>query len=230
MKKILIACICMLFITHQAFAATDSATLSQIEDLKERLATKVAELRQSQKKAIWGTIKAVSVSTITIETKTSDVKIELTDTIKVFQTIKGKRTTLSTDNLEKGDYVVVFGDYDTGLDLLKAKVIVIQHPLPVRISGTVSAIDKKGFTVSLVSDQEKTYVVDIEKTTVMFAFDKDNGVVKGGFSKTELGDTVLTVGSLVPKIENRLSATRLLNIDNISGATPTPIASPSANK
>ena len=207
MKKILIV-LTALFIAQQAFAATDSASLNKIEDLKERLATKVAELRQSQKKAIVGTIKAVSLSTFTVETKTSDVKIELTDTIKVFQTIKGKRTSLTTDNLEKGDYVVVFGDYDTGLDLLKAKIIVIQDPLPERVAGTISAVDKKEFTVTIVTAEEKTYIIDIEKTTAMFAFDKEKGVVKGGFSKVESGEIVHVVGSLEPKKDNRISAIR----------------------
>lgn len=143
-----------IFTIGSVFAATPAATpssSSKIDDLKERLATKVAELRQVQKKAIVGNVKATSVSTITVETKTSDVKIELTDEIKVFQTISGKRTTLTTDNIEKGDYVVVFGDYDATLDLLQAKVIVIQDPLPPRFSGLISAIDKKNFTVTFLS-------------------------------------------------------------------------------
>src|SRR3989344_2430411 len=127
---------------------TEIPKTQQIENLKERLATKVAQLRQVQRKAISGTIKATSISTVTVETKTSDIKIELTDEIKVFQNIKGKRTSLTTDNLEKGDHVVVFGEYDSAVDTLTAKVVIIQDPLDKRISGTMNGIDKKNFTVT----------------------------------------------------------------------------------
>jgi hypothetical protein len=237
MKKIFITLLAFVF-AGRALAATPTPTTassaatpttaktSQIDDLKERLATKVAELRQSQKKAIYGTVKATSVSTITVETKTSDVKIELTDSISVFQTIKDKRTELTTDDLEKGDNVVVFGDYDTGLDLLKAKVIVIQNDVfPQRINGLVTAVDKTEFTATVDLGEGKTYVVDIEKTTAMYVFDKEQGVIKGGFSKVEPGVVAVVIGTPVAKKENQISALRFLDIGNVTGATPTPTPS-----
>jgi hypothetical protein len=228
-KKILLI-IATLVLAQQTYAttATSAATstpkANSIDDLKERLATKVAEMRQTQKKAIYGTIKTVSVSTITVETKTSDVKIELTDAIKVFQTIKEKRTTLTQEDLEKGDIVSVFGDYDSGLDLLKAKVIVIQDAPAQRISGVVTGIDKKEFTATIDIGEGKTYIVDIEKTTSVYGFDIEKGVVKGGFSKLEVGAIAHVVGTAVPKKENRISAIRFLDMGNLTGVpvTPTP--------
>src|SRR3989344_3490561 len=140
--------------------ATASGNQQQIEDLKERLATKVAQLRQSQRKAIVGTVKAVSVSTATIETKTKDVKIELTDDIVIVQVLKGKRTKLTLDDLAKGDRVVVFGEYDTTLDLLRAKVIFIQSASTVeRILGAVTGVDAKAFTVTVTTAEGKTITI-----------------------------------------------------------------------
>jgi intein/homing endonuclease len=226
-QQILVAVISFVTI-GSVYAATPAVTpspSSNIENLKERLATKVAELRQVQKKAIDGTVKATSVSTITVETKTSDVKIELTDEINVFQTINGKRTTLTTDNIEKGDYVVVFGDYDATLDLLKAKVIVIEEPLPPRFSGVISDIDKKNFTVTFTATGGQSYLVDIEKNTEMLARDAEKGIVKGGFSKLEIGNIIHVTGVLEAKKENQISATRLIDIGAITGTTPTPTVS-----
>lgn len=202
--------------------ATPTANIKQIEDLKERLATKVAQLRQSQRKAIAGTVKTVSVSTATIETKTKDVKIELTDDITIIQYLKGKRTKLAVDDLAKGDNVVVFGEYDATLDLLKAKVIFIQATQPERLAGTVTAVDTKEFTVSLATPEGKTVIVDIEKTTKMNLWDGQK-LTKGGFSKIVAGDTIHLVGAAVPKKENRLSAIRILDIGNV---TNTPTAAP----
>jgi len=202
--------------------ATGTGTQTQIDDLKERLATKVAQLRQSQRKAIVGTVKAVSVSTATIETKTKDVKIELTDDIVIVQVLKGKRTKLTLDNLTKGDNVVVFGEYDATLDLLKAKVIFIQAASSVeRTRGTVTEVDAKAFAVT-VATEGKTIVVDIEKTTKITLWD-GSALAKGGFSKLSVGDSVHVVGTPVPKKENRLSALRILDIGNVTNA---PTAAP----
>lgn len=196
--------------------------LTQMDDLKERLATKVAELRQSQKKAIYGIVKSITVSTLTLETKTSDVKIELTDSIKVFQTLKGKRTELGVEDVDTGDTVVLFGDYDTSLDLMKTKVIVIQNPIPEKVYGKVSAVDTKEYTISVKTAEKQTYVIDIEKYTVVSAFSPGTGAAKSGFSKIETGATVFVSGTKNTKVDNRLSADRILNIGNTSGETPTP--------
>src|SRR3989338_292029 len=90
-------------LTTVAFAATPSATNKKIEDLKDRLATKVAELRQTSRRGMYGTVKSTSITSFVVETKTKDVKIELTDTIKVIQYLKGKRTELTTEDISKED-------------------------------------------------------------------------------------------------------------------------------
>ncbi len=204
----------------------------QIDELKDRLATKVAQLRQSQRKAIVGDVKAVSVSTATIETKTKDVKIELTDDIVIVQYLKGKRTKLTADELAKGDHVVVFGEYDTTLDLLKAKVIFIQAASAVgRIAGTVSKVDAKAFTIT-VATEGRTVLVDIERSTKINLWD-GNAITKAGFSKLAVGDTVHIIGTPVPKKENQLSADRVLDIGNVTNAptaAPTPTPEPTAAK
>lgn len=199
-------------------AATSSAS---IDDLKERLATKVAELRQTQKKAIAGTVKETAISTFTVETVGSNMKIERTDEIKVFQIIRGKRTQLTTDEIAKGDFVVVFGDLDTGLDLLNAKVVFIQSKPLDRVAGVVASVDRNEFTATVKTPEGQEYVIDIEKSSSVIQYDNDKGLVKGGFSKLIPGATVHIVGSAVPKKENRISALRLVDLGNLSGITPT---------
>ncbi len=214
-----------------AATATPSATPTtgsskQVEDLKERLATKVAELRQSERRAMYGTVKTATLTTITIETKTKDIKIELTDTITVIQNIKGERTKLTVDDVAKGDVVTVFGDYDATLDLLKAKVIFIDGAVPTMINGEVTDVDRTGFTLTLKTADGQSIVVDIENGTKTLRWTQSDGIAKYGFSKVALGDTVHVVGTTVPKKDNRISATRLLDIGNLTGIAPT--ATPSA--
>ncbi len=212
----------------EAVTATPSATpagnAKQVEDLKDRLATKVAELRKVQRRALAGKVKSVSVSTITIETKTKDIKIELPDDVVVIQYLKGVRTKLTTAAIDKGDTVVVFGGYDATVDILKAQVIVIQNTSPRRAAGTVTAVDKKEYTLTVLTAGGQAYTIDIETITKIFAWDK--GPVKSGFSKVSVGDTVTVLGTDVPIKENRISAIRILDIGNLTNPQPSPQPTP----
>lgn len=194
----------------------------KIEDLKERLATKVAEMRKMTPKAVFGTVTQVSISTITIDTPGKAVKIELTDDIKVFQILKGKRTQLVLDNVEKNDVVTVFGDYDGTLDILRAKKIFIEAPTrPVRVHGKIAAIDKKNNVITLKGIDGETYTIDIESDTKTFQWTKGKGVEKSGFSKLEEGAFMSLLGTAEPKKINTYSALRLLFLSQQT-VTPTP--------
>ncbi|MBI5448765.1 hypothetical protein HY948_00370 [Candidatus Gottesmanbacteria bacterium] len=197
--------------------ATPSTNQKQLNDLKDRLATKVAELRQLQRKAISGTVKTVSASTATIETATKDIKIELLDDIAIAQVIKGTRTKLTIDKLEKGDQVVVFGEFDATLDLLRAKAIFIESALPQRIAGTVVETKKTDYTITVKTPEGKQYTVDIETITKISAWTSDKGMTKAGFSKLTSGDSVHVIGTPVAKKEDRLSALRILDLGNLTG-------------
>lgn len=218
--------------TRTPLAASGSA---QMEDLKARLATKVAELRTVVKRAMYGTVKSVSVTSAAIETKTKDIKIELTDDVTITQLISGKRTNLSIEDVEAKDNVTVFGTYDETLDLLKAQYIFIESTLiPIKFSGIVADVDKEDFVLTINTSEGKSITVDIENSTKTTAWTKEGGLVKGGFSKIAVGDTVHITGTPVAKKENNYRGLRILNLGNITGAastptsTVTPVASASA--
>lgn len=227
MKKLLVI-ISAFVITTSVYAASTATPDAQqkLDTLKDRLASAATQLKQSQKRAIFGTVKTTSVSTITVSTKTSDIKIELTDTISVFQILKGKRTTLTTEQLTKGDDVVVFGDYDTNLEILKAQVIFIQDSIPERLSGTITAVNKKDYTLTIETQSRQSYIIDFETTTKNFSWTKDKGVQKAGFTQLIIGDTIHVLETQNPKIANRVSAIRILDIGNLTGATPTSAPTP----
>jgi hypothetical protein len=217
-------------------ATTPSATLTpkitgdtkQIEDLKERLATKVAQLSQTEKRAISGTVKSVSLASITVETKTKDLKIELNDGIKVFQFLKGKRTELTADDISKGDSVVIFGEFDSTLDLMKAKVIFIAGFSETRLVGTVTSTDTKEFTISLATVDNQNILIDFERTTKAYEWALGGNLAKSGFSKIVKGLPITVLGTMVPKVDNRLSASRILIVTHES-QTPNPTSTSSAN-
>lgn len=221
--------------TASTKSASTSSSSAQLEELKVRLATKVAELRTVVKRAMYGTVKTVSVSSATVETKTKDIKIELTDDVTVTQMISGKRTTLPIENLEAKDAVTVFGTYDETLDLLKAQYIFIENASNVvRMTGIIADVDTEEFAITFNTKEGRSIVADIEKGTKTVSWSAGTGLTKSGFSKLSVGDTVHITGTPVAKKENHYSAVRVLDLGNITGAsgapktTDTPPASPSA--
>lgn len=222
--------------SDSADTTTPAATASaDIENLKARLATKVAQLRSVVKRAISGPLKTISLTSATIETKTKDIKIELTDDVSVAQIIKGKRTTLTAENLDEGDNVTVFGAYDETLELLKAQYIFIENgPPPDRVAGVVADVDEEDFVLTINTPEGRSVQVDVEKATTTNKWTKEDGIEKSGFSKIEVGDTVHVRGTTNVKDANRMSASRILSLGNITGAaatqvmTPTPSPTPSS--
>lgn len=213
--------------SQQSNTPTPTTEKSQkIEDLKDRLATKVAELRQKERRAMYGTVKSISVSTMHIDMETKDIKIELTDDMKVFQILKGKRTTLTVDDIAKNDRVTVFGEYDTTLELLRAKVVFIENTQIEHISGVITDVNKKDYTITITTQQDVPYVIDYETSTKLSVLSTSEGLSKGGFSKLISGDTVFITGTLVLNKDKRISALRIVNIGNFTGekpiSTPTP--------
>lgn len=209
--------------TPEASPSPTPEKLKQIEDLKERLATRVAQLRQTQRRAISGTIKSISISTLTIEAPTKDLKLELADDIVVIQYLKNKRTKLTTAALDKGDVVAVFGNYDVTLDILTPKVIHIQTPIAAsRKTGIVTDIDKADFSFVLQTPEAQTVTVDFEKNTTTQKYSPGNGLEKSGFSKIAIGDTVhISAVSKTKKID-RVSAVNIADLGNLTGAAASP--------
>lgn len=228
-KYILIAMFFLLplGVVTAATSATPSATATpiknkQVEDLKERIATKVAQLSQTERRAIYGTVLTTSISTLTVETATKTMKIELTDDIKVFQMIKGKRTSLTVEDVSKNDVVSIFGTWDSAVEVLKAKVIFIHgsNEAVQRVIGTVTEAKKADYTILLNTKDGTSYTVDFETITKTNVWSKEKGLEKAGFSRLTAGDTLLVVGTEVPKKNNRISALRILDIGNLTGVTP----------
>lgn len=207
-----------------------SEKLKQIEDLKDRLATKVAELRKTSQKALFGIIKSVSVSSLTLETNDRDIKMELTDDITVVDTTKGTKVKKTIENLTDDAFAVVFGQYDGTLDILTAKHIVIQKKPETMVRGIISVVDAKAYTIGVTTIDNRELLVDFEKTTDAKMWSGTGNPAKIGFSKIIPGDKMFVYGIVDAKDPNKISAIRLLTIETVSPtATQSVTASPSGS-
>lgn len=197
-------------------------TNSKISDLKERIASRVAELNLVERRGMLGTIASISgtrINLVDLENRTRLVEVdELTQSDK----IKDKTKLLS--GFSSGNSISVLGLYNKSSRILLARFIN-DAQIFSRIFGEVTAIDKKNFLVS-VKANEKEVVVEIESSTQTSSL-TDSILVRGGFSKIEIGEKVFAV--LVPQESTatnaHYSALRFIMFPQLSPTkTPTPSA------
>jgi len=239
MNHLIIIVLFVIFTARPVLAAPTSATPSgtqpsplvtqatkskSIDDLKDRLATKVAELRKIVKTAMYGTVKSTTISTMTVETSVKEMKIDVPDDLLVYQTLKGKRTKLTSEDIAKDDRVTVFGDYDDTLGVMKASMVFIEPSQPTGAIGTVTSINKTDYSFVIKTPTGASMTVDFETSTKAQIVEKD-AVIKGGFSKITVGSIVSTIGTPNADTPIRISAIRLTVIPASDALSPTKAAS-----
>lgn len=206
----------------------------QIKELRERVATRVAELRAQTKKGWMGTIKSISGKNLTLTTKQQGDKIILTnDETSFFRSGAGAKKTIKFTDLAVGQEVAAFGQVDQNTGQMTAKLIIAKV-LPLNINGKVMAVDVSGGTITVQTPKNGSYIVDIETTTKIMVWEKGKGLVKFGLSKIKVNDRVHVNGIVPTKAggANRITANRILVLPGqatgITGS-PKPSASPSAS-
>lgn len=233
MKKICLIVLTLLFIsTNVSLAASpspsanpspvSSAALEKAKELKEKVASKIAELKVLSKRGVIGTIKSIKDTSIILTSNSKDITIDTDDTTKITLLQKGKRSTLKLSDLKNDQVILVWGQYNKDQETLKAKQI-LSRVFSQSIIGTVKSIDKDNLVV-LVKNDSKEYTFAITNATKK-ALKKDR-------SLTKVESTDISVGDYIHVYATNQTALRLLvlpkNIlDSIATETPKPSASPS---
>lgn len=220
--------------------ATTPAKKEQIKELRERLATRVAELRQTLRKAYNGEIKSISGKTIILVTASGERTIVTNEETLFFRIGPAGRKKISLSDLKVGEKIAAFGQISQLEPLagnqgeLTARVIIAKV-LPINIEGKVTAVDTENGTINVQTPKRGLFVVDVETTTKILVWQKGVGLKKFGFSKIKVGDRVHvngTTSTTAKDGENRISANRILVLPGkavgIVGS-PSPSASPTAS-
>lgn len=253
MKYFKLAAISIIFITFTAGLAsavspttspTDRITpspsttlidkLKQIEILKEKVATKAAELRENNKGATSGSVKSINDTSITLTTKKGEQTVSYAEDTVFFNMTDGNKSdpldVKQAKKLKKNDQIAVLGYYDSSHTTLAAKYIYIVS-IPLHIIGKIADKDTTNYTVT-VKDAQGSSVIDIETYTKIYSYTKKSGLGRGGFSKLAENDVVHIFATPNPKEINRASALKIISFAfTLPTVTPAPsekISSPSA--
>lgn len=201
---------------------TISAEDKEINSLKEKIATKVAELREKNNIAVSGEIQKISKNSIFIKTKNEkEYEVKIDDTLtKYFQIIGLQKKEIKLSDLEKGDYIIATGVIN---DKTVTANFVYTDEQYLVMSGKIAEVNKDSYYLKVATSEKDDITLDIETLTKMMLLNiKTIELERAGFSKLKEGDTIHFVVKITNSLRqladggdtqvNRYSAQKLLII------------------
>lgn len=201
---------------------------SQINQLKEKIASRVAELNLVEKRGLIGTVTDSTNNQITLTDLGGNTRFIDVDEITKFSSPSAK-TSFGISDLTKGSQISILGLYNKQSKRILARFISIVVN-PIYINGSISDVDKKNFTLTITTEDNKQQKIDIETVTKIQTYDKDNGITKYGFSKLAIGDRAFILGYPEKSDKTMLLGNRILIIPGLPKDPKVVIQEPTATQ
>jgi len=209
-------------------AASSMVDEKKIQDLKEKLATKVAEIRENQKRGFFGEIAALTKTSFTLAIDSGEVKIRFDEDTKIYKLGKA-RTEGAASDLKNSLTATVLGLYDEENKQQNAKVILLQSG-QLHFSGGVTEINRTAGNFIIKRRDGKTQVIEYEKTTSADEYTETQKTAKSGLSRLNKDDWVEVWGTPYEDDTTKIEAIRIFRIPQELLGTSATQASPSASE
>lgn len=226
-------CYLLFAITAQAVSptTTNENLGEKINDLKERIASRVAQLKLVERRGILGKVTDVSSTQITILDVSNNIRFIDVDEITKFASPSAKGT-FGISDIPKGTTIGILGLYNKESRRMLAR-FVDTLILPRILHGAVASVNAEDFSFVVTTPDKFDYTVDIEKTTRTLIYTREAGILRTGFAKIKDGERVSVIG-YSDKNKTRISALKVIVFQDLprNGAIifsiPTPTSSPTA--
>jgi hypothetical protein len=201
--------------TPKATATPASTTPkdTQVEKIKDLVASRVAELKLVDKKGLVGYVKSTTNTQIVItDSHGKEIKIDIDELTKF--TSPTDKETFGISDVKKGDLLSLIGLFNKQTERLLARFVEVASNIPQNIDGVVVAIDDDNFTIDVADAAGKVRKVNIETSTKTFVFEEGD-TVKSGFSKIETGERIIVVGFDDKNEKDQINASRITRLADI---------------
>lgn len=184
----------------------------EIKDLKDKIATKVAELQKENQKAIAGSVLSNKDGEVMLKANDdAEYEMKIDDTLtKIYQIVGAQKKEVKFSDVKKDSYIIVTGPL---IDkTVTANFIYLDDRFIVR-AGKITEVDSEDYFIKVTTTEKDDYILDIETTTISLMLNiKTLTPEKIGFSKIKEGDTVHFVVRKTGQEEepNRYSASKIL--------------------
>ncbi|MEK7160118.1 MAG: hypothetical protein AAB702_01395 [Patescibacteria group bacterium] len=218
--KLFIILLALTFIKFDVFAATTSTPTpaniqNQIDELKNKIASKVAELKLVEKRGIIGTVTDSSDTQITLSDSRGGARfVDVDELTKFYSSDKSFGISDIKNNMTIG----ILGLYNKQSRRILAREVNDITTPPKIIYGGIGSIDKQNFEITVVKENGAKVVIKIEDVTKTYSYSSDT-LSKSGFSKIEETQTIMAIGFPDKLDPNKLIATRILIFPQIDIAS-----------
>ncbi|PIR79928.1 MAG: hypothetical protein COU25_02740 [Candidatus Levybacteria bacterium CG10_big_fil_rev_8_21_14_0_10_35_13] len=199
-------------LTTKTPTPTESVLQQQVDELKSKIASKVAELNLVEKRAFFGTVTDVSDTQITLKDIGGNTKFVDVDELTKFSSANSKSFGIS--DIENNMTLGVLGLYNKQSRRLLARVVNEENKLPQFIYGAVYSLDSKEFTITVAKENGARNVVDIETVTKTFSYEEGK-LVKSGFSQIKGTESIIVIGFLDDDDKKTITASRIILLPEI---------------
>jgi len=173
------------------------SSLDQLNTLKEKLASQVAQMKLVEKRGILGVVSDSGNNQITITDIQGNTRFIDVDELTKFSSSTNK--SFGFADITKGMKIGILGNYNKESKRLLARFITVPT-VPSALSGAIVSLDSKNYYVHVATTTSSDVTVDIENSSKIYVFSKDGGLKKVGFSKIIPGARTFIIG--VPDKKN----------------------------
>lgn len=193
----------------------------QINDLKEKIASRVAQLDLVEKRGIVGAATEIEDTQLTLTDIYRGTRFIDVDEITEFSS-DDEGSSFGISDIDQNATISVLGLYNKQSGRILARFIQTAT-LPVFVTGKITALNEDDFAATIQGSDSVSYTVDIETSTTTREYDGED-FVKSGFSQLEIGQTVFVTGFTDEDEPTNIAAERLLVFSPVgeSDVTPTP--------
>jgi hypothetical protein len=187
-------------------------TQKEVEILKEKIASKVAELRRQNFQAFSGKIVEIKKGEIEIKDYNDEKKRVFTDDLltKYYLIKDNQKKEINFSDLKKDDYIIVSGILTD--KEISANMIFVDEKYLVDF-GKIVEKDKNEYWLKVVTLTNETISLDIEAFTKQWLLNiKSLELERTGFSKIKEGDMIHFVAKDKKNENNRFSAQKVVVI------------------
>ncbi len=190
---------------------TDEARKA-VEELKEKVESKVSELSKTNVKTRSGFITSIKEDTLTVEGEAGSFTTTIDGDLTTVYRISGtSRSEIESDDLKKGDYILVTGP-EIGNEVTANTIHVDERYFAK--SGKIIEVNSDDFYVTILTLEKDEFIIDIERGTTSQILDiKTLALETAGFSKLKEGDNLHFVAKKgMDRGQTRFSATKTIII------------------
>ncbi len=198
-------------ITPAAASTSATPTLNpEIDALKSRIASKVAELKLVEKRGFIGTVTDTSDTQLTLTDLAGNTRYVDVDELTKFSSPKSNNFGIS--DIQKGATLGILGLYNKDSQRMLGRFVDVMN-LPQFLTGAIGSIDKKNYQMVIVTNANKKVTVDIQNTTKTSTYSQSTNIAKAGFSKLVVGKRVSVIG--MPESNGNINALRVIEFTDL---------------